>query len=299
MAVLVLSACAAGEDTGTFGQPAGVGDGAPTSSGTGLGETTGSAAKEEEGDEGQEGPGQGGDILPDFGACGDDGDCFSPMVQCFNAQGSCDGGVCVHAPRPAGEACDDGDPCTEDDMCDGVGGCFGNELDCAGPNTTPGTCNAGTCQGTSCNAGFGDCNGDMSDGCETPLTSASDCGGCGQACTAGAHANASCSSGSCERSCQSPWENCDGDWGNGCEIPVGVPNQCDAGGLNPNGGCWTAYCGSSGGDAVNFGTFFCADCATCHAPSGGMCQWCNHSTGTWYPQEACACGGYLDLVCTP
>jgi hypothetical protein len=296
---LALSGCAGGAESTTFGQPAGFDDGGGgSSSGTGL--LTETSSKEEEGDEGQEGPGQGGDILPDFGSCTDDADCFSPEVQCFNAQGSCDGGVCMHAPRPAGEPCDDGEPCTEDDTCDGAGGCVGNDLECSASNTTPGTCNAGQCQGMTCVAGFGDCNADMNDGCETALTSASDCGGCGQACSAGAHATASCASGSCERSCESPWDNCDGDWGNGCEIPVGIPNQCDAGGLNPNGGCWTAYCGNSASaDAVNFGTFFCADCATCHVPSAGACQWCNHSTGTWYPQDACACGGYLDLVCTP
>lgn len=293
-------ACAAGSDATTFGQPAHLDGGG---SGGATGASTGELPPKEEGDEGDEGvdgPGQGGDILPDFGSCAGDDDCYSPAVQCFNPQGSCVGGVCTHDPRPAGEPCDDADPCTEDDTCDGVGGCVGNDLECTAPNATAGVCNAGVCEGASCTAGFGDCNGDMNDGCETALSSATDCGACGQPCTAGPNATANCSSGSCERACQSPYENCDSDWGNGCEVPTGVPNQCDAGGLNPNGGCWTAYCGNSGSaQATNFGTFYCVDCATCHSPSGGACQWCNHTSGTWYPQDACACGGYLDLVCVP
>lgn len=298
-AAWLLGACAGGVDEdGPPGQPNVLDGGALTSTGTGLDDGKDSAPAEDEGDEGGPGAMPGGDILPDFGNCAEDADCFAPGVTCFSAQGTCDAGQCVHAPSPAGQLCNDGDACTEDDMCDGVGFCVGNDLACSFPNTQGGTCAGGMCSGMTCVTGFDDCNANMSDGCETALNTANNCGGCGSSCTAGAHATADCGSGSCQQSCQSPWENCDGNWANGCEVPTGVANQCSASGLNPSNGCWTAYCGNSGAsNATNFGSYYCVHCPNCNAPSAGQCQWCASSTGTWYPQDSCACGSYKDLVC--
>jgi hypothetical protein len=290
---IALVACAEGVDEhGSIGTPNRLDDGGDTTT------TTGGPAipKGQSGDD--DGPTPGGDLLPDFGTCSQDSDCFAPAVLCFSPQGTCVAGNCEHPPLAPGAPCNDGDACTEDDMCDGAGGCVGNDIECSGPNTSGGVCNAGVCSGQSCVAGFGDCNGDMNDGCETPLNTTSNCGGCGAGCTAGAHATTDCGSGSCQRSCQSPYENCDGDWGNGCEIPTGVPHQCSAAGLDPVNGCWTAYCGTSVAAAANFGTFHCIDCATCRAPAAGVCQWCAHGPGVFYPTDACYCGAYEDLVCS-
>ena len=124
-------------------------------------------------------------------------------------------------------------------------------------------------------------------------------GGCEDTCVAGEHATATCDeSGECIRECEPPYENCDGDWSNGCEIPVGVPGVCDAAGINLESGCWTAWCGASDApEATNFGTFYCSDCSTCRE-DGGQCQWCNHDTGQWYPAEACTCDPeYHDVAC--
>ncbi len=295
----LLCACAEGVDKdGQVGFPNRLDDGGGLTSTSNGDEGKGTVVVEEGGDEGGPGGMPGGDILPDFGACAQDADCFAPGVSCFAAQGNCSGGQCVHAPSPPGQLCDDGDPCTEDDMCDGVGFCVGNDLDCTAPNAQGGACAAGACTGMSCVPGFGDCNGNMSDGCETALDTTGNCGGCGTTCSAGAHANSDCSSGTCQRSCQNPWENCDGNWANGCEVPTGVANQCSAGGLDPGNGCWTAYCGNSGAsNATNFGSFYCVHCPNCNVPAAGACQWCASSTGTWYPQDSCACGSYKDLVC--
>ncbi len=144
--------------------------------------------------------------------------------------------------------CDDGDPCTEDDGCDGAGGCAGVAMVCERPHTSGGVCQAGECQGFVCVA---------------------------------------------------PWADCDGNFDNGCEVPVGVANQCDANGLNADGGCWTAYCGAGADPAKNFaGGFFCVSCSTCHAPEPGLWQWCNGS-GNWYASEVGNCGKFEDLVCAP
>ncbi len=130
---------------------------------------------------------------------------------------------------------------------------------------------AGTCQGTPLN-------------CDLPNA------------TGGA-----CQDGACTGyTCTAPYEDCDSDPANGCEVPVGVANQCDLNGLTPDGGCWTAYCGASDdASAHNFGTYYCFDCANCNTPSPGNWQWCNHSTGNWYAPAAGSCGANEDQICGP
>ncbi len=238
-------------------------------------------------------------LPPDLGVCADDGDCVIDDGSCFEPFGACVDGSCTYPPKLAGVPGDDGDPCTSQDVCNGVGGCLGAAAECEVQNGR-GTCNAGMCVDIQCAQGWGDCNMQDADGCETALDSVSDCGECGRACSAGEHASAACVAGECALSCDAPWEDCDGDPANGCEIPTGIPNQCDATGLNSTTGCWTAYCGSSNHpDARNFGSWYCFECTTCNVPAAGQCRWCDHSTGTWYPQEECPCGAYEDLTCSP
>jgi hypothetical protein len=154
-------------------------------------------------------------------------------------------------------------------------------------------------------SGWDDCNTDWSDGCERDLTTNTDCGGCGVACTAGANATANCdANGDCQRSCQVPYENCDGDWSNGCEIPTGLANTCDQDGLASDG-CGTAWCGTGG--IVDFsGNWTCVTCANCHEFSSTDCSWCQQSTGYWYYSSGTycnagpdPCGSSADLVCSP
>ena len=72
---------------------------------------------------------------------------------CSEASGGpCEPGVCDPATGEcvtgaAGDetSCDDGDPCTVGDVCDGVGGCAGSDLDCSGF--------AGACVTAACDAG--------------------------------------------------------------------------------------------------------------------------------------------------
>jgi hypothetical protein len=190
------------------------------------------------------------------GSSGDDsstgGDCAGGCAApgpCEVGPGECVAGECVYSPAGAEVGCDDEDPCTEDDACDGGGGCGGVALDCERPHASGGVCQAGVCQGFECVA---------------------------------------------------PWADCNGDWDDGCEVPTGVANQCDANGLNADSGCWTAYCGSSEDPkAKNFAGFFCYDCSNCHEPEPGLWQWCDHSSGNWYASEAGSCGKFEDLVCAP
>ena len=187
---------------------------------------------------GDEGEGETGllPMPPDLGACSTDEDCVFDGLDdtCFETQGTCEFGQCHFEPFVGGTSCDDGDACTQEDQCNGMGVCLGGPpLSCEVDHGTA-TCTDGACRGeVTCDEGWGDCDGDPDNGCENDLSNLENCGGCDIACdNSGAHvANAVCVQQECMRNCQSPWENCDGDWDNGCEIPTGIPNQCDANGL--------------------------------------------------------------------
>ena len=106
------------------------------------------------------------------------------------------------------------------------GGCF---MACDPANAT-GDCSSGTCGIAACDAGFGDCNNNPSDGCETPLDSVTHCGGCGVPC-APASAIGDCSSGTCQiGTCNPRRADCDNEVGNGCETPT--TTNADCGGCN-------------------------------------------------------------------
>jgi hypothetical protein len=80
-------------------------------------------------------------------------------------------------------------------------------LTCAVTNGTP-VCASGTCQRASCNSGFGDCDGNLANGCETATdTSTAHCGGCGRACPSGQ----ACRAGACQTTCApAPLMTCSG-----------------------------------------------------------------------------------------
>ena len=187
-------------------------------------------------------------------------------------------------------------PSTTTDTGDDCGPCDAPPGPCY---ADPGACIAGECDyapspdGSDCDDGD-ECTED--DACN----GAGSCVGVKIQCSAPNTTGGACQNGACTGfDCVAPYDNCDGDWANGCEVPTGVPNQCDSGGITPNGGCWTAYCGASDdADATNFGTYHCIDCANCHEPAQGQWQWCNHTSGNWYPQQQGGpCGVSKDLVC--
>ncbi len=99
------------------------------------------------------------------------------------------------------------------------------------PNSTP-LCTAGAC-GFSCNAGYADCNGNPSDGCEVFTgTDLNNCGGCGTVCPTRANATRTCAAGSCGFTCDASYGDCNGNPADGCE------NFLDDDALNC-GGCGT------------------------------------------------------------
>jgi hypothetical protein len=95
---------------------------------------------------------------------------------------------------------------------------------CATSHGRP-SCATGTCDITSCDTGFDDCDGTVSNGCETPLNTLTDCGGCRVGCNL-AHASESCGTGTCTLvSCDSGYRDCSAMQA-GCETQLGTTSDC-------------------------------------------------------------------------
>ncbi|MFN7132577.1 MAG: MopE-related protein, partial [Myxococcales bacterium] len=116
----------------------------------------------------------------------------------------------------------------KDDDCDGqtdedfdlardVRNCGACGTVCAVRNGTP-KCAASQCAVDSCQAGYGDCDGQYATGCETDVqTDVNHCGGCNNRCNL-ANANPRCALGVCAiASCAAGWVDADRNPANGCE----------------------------------------------------------------------------------
>lgn len=133
------------------------------------------------------------DVSSDVSNCGACGaTCSTNHVAAACASGTCNG-TCA-----AGWA-----DCNSNKQSDGcetsiysVANCGACGVACS-TNNVAAACASGTCTGT-CAAEWGDCNGDMqSDGCETALNTAANCGRCGRSCTV----VQKCVSGACVSKC--------------------------------------------------------------------------------------------------
>lgn len=147
-------------------------------------------------------------------------DCGGCGRRCLNANGetTCDAGACVPACAPGHASCD-GNP---DDGCetaittaDDCGGCG---VACSFPHGVA-ACDGGACALAGCEAGWGDCNDDPTDGCEVDLgITHAHCGGCGEPCDDGEL----CSASSCGATCAAGTANCNADMADGCEVDTDV-----------------------------------------------------------------------------
>jgi hypothetical protein len=95
---------------------------------------------------------------------------------------------------------------------------------CTSMNGTP-ACVAGSCTVSSCNAGFGDCDGNPANGCEVNLnTDVQHCGTCATNCTQSCALNAqthACNAGACAiTACSGGFVDLDGECFTGCECDV-------------------------------------------------------------------------------
>lgn len=217
---------------------------------------------------------------------------------CEKSPGTCVAGHCTYEKLRQGSPCTLADSCISGATCDAQGNCVGTKVDCSRDHTIGGTCVKGTCQGFSCEKGWGNCNKTWDDGCEKKLDTVQFCGSCTNACGSVAHGSPSCAGGKCVATCNQPYQDCDKSYGNGCERKVGVPNTCNRQGMASWSGstppCGTPHCGSSTSkDAANFGSWYCLFCSHCQKKPNGYYAWCLKSYGYFSPdnciEPACGC----------
>jgi len=172
------------------------------------------------------------------GACGRD------CARTPGSDGACAAGRCRCAP---GRADCDGDPANgcETSTDDDPAHCSACGARCDASHGVL-ACEAGACVVRGCAARWGDCDGDGRDGCEAPLATAENCGACGVACPAPAHASAVCVVGTSTRCgfvCEVGFADCDGDRANGCEADL-TSSYRHCGGCNTpcNGTCVAGVC---------------------------------------------------------
>jgi hypothetical protein len=170
-----------------------------------------------------------------------------------------DGDLAAIAPIDLARPAPDLTPVCGDGVCSAAVGEF-----C---DTCPEDC--GACK--QCAAGTADCNHDMSDGCETDITTADNCNACGRVCAQVGGTNACVASGGswvCKPTCDGTHGNCDGDPIDGCETDTTTPSNCSGCGIvcaNPHG---STTCASSGNSRVCSPT--CAPgWAECDLPGAG------------------------------
>ena len=184
-----------------------------------------------------------------------------------NSGESCSTGTCTATTCQAGF-----DDCNQDGTCEtslkdpaNCNACGHKCTALNGTNDCVGSAPPYACQ-PSCTTGFGDCNQNPDDGCETPFKTNSDCTGCGDTC-ARAHATASCSTGTCTLgTCNAGFRNCNTESSakDGCETSITSSPNCGAcgvvctpqNGTNPCGGSGDAYsckpsCNSGFADCTN------------------------------------------------
>ncbi len=132
--------------------------------------------------------------------------------------------------------------CTTDDRCGGGKCC---NMRCVDVNSDPANCGTcgkacagahaqaacvgGQCAQGACDTGWGDCDGNAGNGCETNLhVDANNCAACGQQCAIKNAVNA-CADGCYIAACNFGFDDCNQDPKDGCEQSVLTdPNNCGA-----------------------------------------------------------------------
>ncbi len=154
--------------------------------------------------------------------------------------------------------------------------CNSTELNATGASCASSKCNYVSCSSTS----FGDCDGNRTNGCETPLTTTSNCGGCGNACDTLHSIGAACGASGCTYTgCVTNYADCitTSPDTNGCETNITTDvNNC---------GACTRACSTS-----NVATRQCTGglCnSTCNSGWGNCNQPAAGATAPYTPDDGC------------
>jgi hypothetical protein len=157
----------------------------------------------------------------EFGPCETALDCLTYP----NAASVCDFQTCALQCVPGFANCDRevGNGCEQ--SLSTPAHCAGCDVLCE-PDNGFGSCATGVCLVAACNLGFGDCDTQAANGCETLLVTVTDCGGCEVPCSP-PNALATCDAGECAvDACIPGAGDCDGALDNGCEAAVDTRLMC-------------------------------------------------------------------------
>jgi hypothetical protein len=134
---------------------------------------------------------------------------------------------CV-SPNQCAQTCNSGFTHCDNDASDGCETPLGTNSNCTFcgdscvlPNATAQCQQQGStssCNLVQCNVGWGNCDMNPSNGCESILSTINHCGSCANACPYGPNSNAVCNNGVCSIVCALPWADCDMNPSNGCEV---------------------------------------------------------------------------------
>ncbi len=173
---------------------------------------------------------------------------------------------------------------------------------CALRNATS-ACATSACTIGMCNTGFGDCDGDVSTGCETSTQSNPlHCGRCGNVCNLTNVAVHGCTAGACSIvACSPGFADCDGNPANGCEVNTDTTNtncgrcgnSCGAGTCTR--GVCTATCAGGRGDCDGDATNACETDLNTSVLNCGACR----NACVAGPQATARCtSGACSIVCS-
>ena len=145
---------------------------------------------------------------------------------------ACINGLCDPTCNSGYEDCNGPEPGISDNGCEtvvssDVNACGSCTNVCNLPHANE-VCQSGNCGIQSCESGWGNCDSNVPNGCETNLlTSPTHCGSCTNVCSS-AGGTPTCNNGSCNISCAAGRGNCDGDASNGCETDLTTVTNCGA-----------------------------------------------------------------------
>ncbi len=225
-----------------------------------------------------------------------------------NATAVCRAGGCAVGTCNAGFADCDGNPANgcEVSLATDALHCGMCPLACGTANGVA-SCVMSACR-IACTTGYGNCDGQTPNGCETNLnTTVASCGACGRACAL-AHATSGCAAGACTVvTCDAGWANCDGNAANGCETDlnntVGSCGACGRACSLPNatpacrsGACAVSMCAAGYGDCDAMAANGCETNLNTTVTSCGVCgRACSLPNAT----AACTAGACAVAACAP